>query len=446
MSEKIVIIGNGFDLRHFLPTKYDHLMSILRVIENFNYDTKSDITFDDLFGTLFKETHSDFYDGITEYYEVSKINFDKDQLKSIRDRVKSNSWFQYLKSIEENRIDTWIDFETEIGRVLLNIVDYFEKFNKKHFQVDLFKRNYFNNLNFYVQQLECEKFFTNRLQFKILVNFNLFLNTKDKKIFQLNNSFALEIDDVLQNYREKEFFDFLYKGLEDFIGIFNDYIFSIVNKFYDNFKEKKKENFVQIKDKFLFDKVSRIYCFNYTNTYLNLYKFKDLIKQMVRMLPEESTFEGIYFLHGKSIENWEHNFEKLQIVLGVNDIDPLLKNHKLFQFTKYFQKLHKGTDYLFLDNIIKSLERKTKGMMDYTFYFWGHSLDISDKEYINDVFKIVIETQSRIKIFYHSISGKADQLKNLLSVISDKNIIEDLMKSGRLQFIESTTENLFKEL
>ena len=71
----------------------------------------------------------------------------------------------------------------------------------------------------------------------------------------------------------------------------------------------------------------------------------------------------------------------------------------------------------------------------------------SDKDYINDVFKIIkFSKDSKIIVFYHSISAKAELLKNLLAVIQDKNIIEDLMKTKRLQFIESTPENLFKEL
>ena len=140
--------------------------------------------------------------------------------------------------------------------------------------------------------------------------------------------------------------------------------------------------------------------------------------------------------------------EELEIVLGVDEIENSLKDNKLFQFTKYFQKLHKNTDYLFLDNVIKQFEKPmTKDEHNYVFYFWGHSLDISDKDYINDVFKIIkLRENNKIIVFYHSISAKAELLKNLLAVIQDKNIIEDLMKTKRLQFLESTPENLFNEL
>ena len=30
----ILIVGNGFDLSHYLPTKYDHFMDVMEAIEN----------------------------------------------------------------------------------------------------------------------------------------------------------------------------------------------------------------------------------------------------------------------------------------------------------------------------------------------------------------------------------------------------------------------------
>lgn len=443
MSEKIVIIGNGFDLRHFLPTKYSHLITLLREIEVLDFDAVSDINFENLFENLFKEKDEWFYKKINEYYETSNIIFDKNELKSIQDRVKTNNWFQYLKSVEDNKIETWIDFETEIERVLKFILTYFDKTSNGNYKYPVYGE-FKDGSYFYFPYYESENFISNKLQTNILNFFKLFEIDNQNGIVGINNDYVLNIENEVQYYREKFFFDFVYNSLEQFGGIFNDYIEKIVNVFYENFKEEKKENFIKLNNDFLFDKISKVYCFNYTKTYLKLYKYKDTIKEVVRNLPRENKFKGIEFLHGKSIENWNDNVENLEIVLGVNDIDPLLKNHKLFQFTKYFQKLHKNTDYLFLDEQIQNIEN---GLVyhEFEFYFWGHSLDVSDKEYIEDIFKIVKNTRSRIKIFYHSISGKADQLKNLLNII-DKNIIESMMKRDTLLFIESTPENLFEEL
>ena len=32
----ILIVGNGFDLSHYLPTKYDHFMVAMEAIENWD--------------------------------------------------------------------------------------------------------------------------------------------------------------------------------------------------------------------------------------------------------------------------------------------------------------------------------------------------------------------------------------------------------------------------
>ena len=72
MEEKIVILGNGFDLRHFLPTSYNHLISILSEIEKLS-DNKSTITFSDLFDGVFKEKNEWFYQKINEYYQTENF-------------------------------------------------------------------------------------------------------------------------------------------------------------------------------------------------------------------------------------------------------------------------------------------------------------------------------------------------------------------------------------
>lgn len=32
----ILMVGNGFDLSHYLPTKYDHFMDVMKAIENWD--------------------------------------------------------------------------------------------------------------------------------------------------------------------------------------------------------------------------------------------------------------------------------------------------------------------------------------------------------------------------------------------------------------------------
>ena len=441
MGKKIVIIGNGFDLRHYLPTSYNHLISILCEVELLS-DTKGFVSFSDLFDGIFKQKNQWFYNRIKEYYDTDNINFDKDAIDSIQNRLEKNSWFQYFKTVDENKIETWIDFETEIERILISILNYFDSFNNNEFQKKpIYSYNFkTDKRGFFVPYSDYSAYFKSKLQILILKYFNLF--TAERDVWKVNTSFFLEIDEEIQYYKEKDFFNFLYSSLEEFIGIFNDYIVYIIDPFYNNLYESKKENFISKGDDFLFKNVDFIFSFNYTSTYNLFYKNGIITDSSIVSLLHQSRMKAkLDLIHGIAVENWKQNIDNLKMVLGVNDIHDSLKRHKLFQFTKYFQKLHKQTDYLFLQPHEENIIMNEKVI----FYFWGHSLDYSDRQYIREVFHFVNASDSIIKIFYHSISAKGDQLKNLLSII-EKDVIESLMKNKILQFIESTPENLFNEL
>lgn len=442
MEQKIVILGNGFDLRHFLPTSYNHLILILSEIEKLP-ENKNTITFSDLFGNLFKKNDERFYQKIIEYYQTDNFVFDLKAIQSLRTRLKVNSWFQYFKSVDENKIETWIDFETEIERILLSVLEYFESFNRNEFKKPRYEGKD-GKANFFVPIALEKEHFKSKLQISLLKSFGLFQQIESN--LNVIQKFILNIGNEIQYYKERDFFNHLYSSLEEFIGIFNDYISNIVNVFYQNFKVDKRENFIKNGSNFLFGNVNKIYSFNYTSTYNKLYENENqLLKKVAAKFINEDIIGDIDFIHGKANENWSNNFDDLKIVLGVDDIHDSLKKHKLFQFTKYFQKLHKQTDYLFLEEYQKD-STVVKNMKKYVFYFWGHSLDYSDRQYIREIFQFLeYDNNNKIKIFYHSISAKGDQLRNLLAIIP-KEIIESHMKAKKLEFIESSAENLFNEL
>lgn len=331
------------------------------------------------------------------------------------------------------------------------MLEYFNGFNNGSFEskprYGLMERS---EPGFFVPKDLHQKHFKNRLQIFLLKSFKFLSETS--KTYDIDNIFVVSMGKEIQYYKEKKFFNDIYESLERFVGIFNDYLVNIVNLFYDNLKDDKKENFIKRDDSKIFDKVSKIYSFNYTKTYDQYYKNSTWENISHSTKSDYKRTNEVEFIHGSIIENWDDNIfenqkknlEKLKIVLGVDDIDKSLKTHKLFQFTKYFQKLHKQTDYLFLKDFHKTNRFKAK--VGYIFYFGGHSLDYSDRQYIREVFDLVEGSDgSKIKIFYHSISAKGDQLKNLLGIIK-KEKIERFMKFNILEFIESTPENLFNEL
>ena len=114
----VLLLGNGFDLYHDLPTKYINFINTVNFLKN-NYN-ESEIT---TIGKVFNNKDlCDMDDGIKKFYEryytaVSNFPLDVECIKTILQYANNNIWFTYLSKISE-RIDTWIDFEKEIENVV----------------------------------------------------------------------------------------------------------------------------------------------------------------------------------------------------------------------------------------------------------------------------------------------------------------------------------------
>lgn len=83
----ILIVGNGFDLSHYLPTKYDHFMDVMTAIEASESESMS-------FDELFSKCREDWFIAKTkQYYLTENIVLDKEQLSKIRNSLTENSWY-----------------------------------------------------------------------------------------------------------------------------------------------------------------------------------------------------------------------------------------------------------------------------------------------------------------------------------------------------------------
>lgn len=125
----ILIVGNGFDLSHYLPTKYDHFMVVMDVIENWD-EAKGDMGFDDLFGSLYQK--EDYFFGYTKaMYKTEEIQIPVAQIEQLQYRLKENVWFQYF-SDHVREVQTWIDIENKIEEILLSfahVLPFIERIN-----------------------------------------------------------------------------------------------------------------------------------------------------------------------------------------------------------------------------------------------------------------------------------------------------------------------------
>ncbi|MBS4967405.1 MAG: bacteriophage abortive infection AbiH family protein [Lachnospiraceae bacterium] len=99
----ILIIGNGFDLAHDLPTKYENFLDFTNVY---------------LGKTCFD---SEYIDSFREYFERIKQTAPS-VYEEIGSLIKDNVWLEHFNAVyEERRKDGkigWIDFESEISNIV----------------------------------------------------------------------------------------------------------------------------------------------------------------------------------------------------------------------------------------------------------------------------------------------------------------------------------------
>lgn len=452
----ILIVGNGFDLSHYLPTKYDHFMIAMDAIENWDI-TKGEMGFDDLFIKNYwhknneteEEWQNSFFQYTKEMYKTEEIKISVDKIQHFQKQLKENVWYQYF-SEHVREVRTWIDFELKIKEALeivceymVNIEKYLKNKNDLNYVITFFKDN--KDGRYFLSQKSIrilELLSILNVEYKVRkVSFSgsvesTCLNYKDNWNYssEKNNVKFIKKMKGFDIYNYKEVTSFLKNSLVDFSKLFNDYL-----KLFDNISCKQK--FIH-----LIETIDRVYSFNYTSTYSKNYD--DAVES--------------YFLHGKlGAEN--------KLVLGVSDLDSgLLHKFNLWGFTKYHQKLFFDTDYQFIDDFLskqelicneieltksywlskasanvgsvtvinkkieKILEEKS---LNLNFYIWGHSLDESDGSYIKELFSFnePYDQEVRIIVYYFNDEAKYDLLANLINILT-KEKVEKWMKKGWLKF------------
>lgn len=416
--QKFLIIGNGFDLHHNLPTKYEHFIQVLQSIEKKN--AQPDYTFNEIFTNI----SNTFKDQILKSYQTEKINYSTDTILNIKKHIQPNTWYQTFKHLSE--IDTWIDFETQIENVLNIVHIFFEK--AKTFIESNLSKTYIKVAC--IDTVNPENgFIINSKYYKILLDLKIILplTHSDNKDYEgkINEDYFLVEKESIYAINEKQILEDLLKSLNQFIQIFNLYFTDIIEPFYKNYlgierirDEQGRSITIQTTTDSQVNpyenKFRTIFSFNYTPTLQKYYQV-----------------QNISYIHG-------HIGSAHNMVLGISDINNELKQHKMFAFTKYYQKLYKNTDFNFLENEIFTGIRTQ-------IYVWGHSLDQSDGEYISKIIDALHIQNSLCKliIFFHNDSSRANHLLNLLSICG-KEPIEKAMKKRQLIFHQTTNENLFQ--
>lgn len=120
----ILIIGNGFDLAHGLPTKYDNFLNFCEFVKSIHKHTISNTKILEIYINKSKIDERIYSQLLT----IGKTYFDKKSpitsepsLKAINELITDNKWIYCFTHISPITGKNWVDFETEIKTVIQSL-------------------------------------------------------------------------------------------------------------------------------------------------------------------------------------------------------------------------------------------------------------------------------------------------------------------------------------
>lgn len=381
----ILLLGNGFDLYHKLPTKYINFLNTVKFLqENFNETDMSTI------GKVFNDERLCGIDnGIKECYEkyyttYSNFPLNIEATKKLIELADKNVWFKYLSQLINKDI-TWIDFEKEIEKVVRAFEHYLE--------------------NEYIEQLTFSNLVTHEANIMRIFNFFYYIveedfvgDTKMHRL-ELNEQFMVQNPLNKKSYLSKDkVISFLYNQLIELAEMLKLYL----RNFVDVVVEKLKS--INMIDEYIdLSQVRDVVTLNYTHTFESIY-----CKEIKR---------NIYHIHGDVDFN---------IVLGINsnENDNLeTVNTDFLRFKKYYQRVFYKTDIEYLmalkyNDIFDS--RNTNNLV-----VFGHSLDSTDKDIIMDLFMY----SKKITIYCYNEKAMSDNIINLVNIYGREGF--DILRSEK---------------
>lgn len=382
MCMNILIIGNGFDLAHGLPTTYKDFLKFTDKFEEYRLGNEDgdELLQDD--------------DGSSDYFFNlfgNKANKNvRDLIQELSALIKNNVWIKYFKNLCENRTeqgkDGWIDFESEISHIIQTLDSASHTIAEQVAQGQ--KNGKMTQYQYSIlrpvigQKWSSEKYDSISFENKV-IRYKKELLLKD--LNKLIRCLEIYLSDYVSNLRVD-------KLLPDI----------------------KKLPFI-----------NKVLSFNYTSTYENYYS--------------EFPYE-IDYTHGKAaIEN---TMDTNNMVLGIDEYlkgDEKNENTEFIEFKKYFQRIHKETGSLYklwLNKMeeqeqikeITSVQKDNDGTISYVeeyatchnVFFFGHSLDVTDRDIIRE---FILADRVQTTIFYVDRTDYGKKITNLVKVIGQDELI-----------------------
>lgn len=387
----ILVIGNGFDLAHGLPTKYTNFLEFIKVIRQALSKGK-------LAGIDWGNTNEEVKNFlISNKGKVQENLFSNRQMWE--ELIDNNFWMEYFLSVYKKREkegkNGWIDFESEISKV--------------------------------IQSLDGDM--QNRINGAAVLD--------DEIDRMLSN-------DILELYTER-YGDITFKVLRDLLLDDLNKLIRALEIYLSEYVEKME---IQEKSPDIDDlEIDFILSFNYTHIFTKLYDVSSTSKQEIADLFD--------YIHGEADIN--NTVDNNNMVLGIDEYLPDDRKNKdieFIAFKKFYQRIYKGTGSKYKDWInaireenniymerkhdceiylenIEVLDHKKEEMRvklkqlnenppRHNLYIFGHSLDVTDKDILRE---LILNDNVYTTIFYHDKDTMGQQIANLVKVIGQDELI-----------------------
>lgn len=319
----ILVVGNGFDLAHGLPTSYSDFLQFtndfLKIREG-KKDEKCNTFLKELFG---------------KRKEEERCN---DIINELEELIDQNIWIRHFNNVKALSGQNWIDFEKEISQIIQTL-DAARKSMDKQFKMG---KNY-ATMETWQWNILSRVVYSNDLR-------------------MIYNQRGLENKDMI--YWKNT----LLKDMNRLIRCLEIYLYEYVNKL-------EVENiFLDIKDL----KIDRVLSFNYTNTFERIYGTDNNEKVEYDYIHGKASGENVIDRCNMIIGIDEY-LEGLEREKDNEFIEFKKFYQRIFKKTGcIYRDWLEQMDYVFDFEMGYSSS-------NLNIYIWGHSLDITDKDILKDL-------------------------------------------------------------
>lgn len=368
----ILVLGNGFDLAHDLPTSYRAFLDFTKAYEKYK-----DVC---MAGESVKEEWEKADEANREFivYFANLCDRKKKLFVELNELTINNLWLKHFYDVRIKQ--GWIDFESEISRIIQIL---------ESVRIQVIEEKKAGKLVIHVPKYQEEALQGFRVDNTIIESLKFVDGTKERLHDDLNRLIR-----CLEIY------------LCDYVGNIE-----IENKHPD------------IEGLPIIDKVLS---FNYTNTYEKVYAKNPYIEYD--------------YIHGRA--TIENTVDSNNMVLGIDEYlngDARNENIEFIEFKKFFQRIHKETGCLYRNwvDVIESGQaisetiaiykeqektvRETKQVNFHKVFFFGHSLDVTDKDVIRDM---ILSNKVKTTIYYRDKADYGQKITNLVKIIGQDELIK----------------------